>query len=252
MNYRQLIGKSISVFFENLINFLVVIAVNMIIVSLLELIGPGDGFLQNSVDNISFTRFLKINQDANLSNMTLFLYDYLQTFILNIFIGANFMAILDLLRGYSYGIMEIVDKIKYYFSQLVPLSAMLTLLIKVLGLVPVIGGILVLVAYLGLLFIFFLLEDYSELEIIDYLKLSYELTKGHKLRLGIMILLIYFIPVAIVTGILFLFIPMLIFGIGPILLIPALLLISFPIIATTMITMIAITIYYEENFVELN
>lgn len=250
MNYISLIGKSFSIFLKNIKDFLVVIVVFIILGSILDLIGPSESILENPMRIIGQRNIFDFTRGPGLGNMTAFTYDYLRSFILNIFLGANFMALLDLLRGYSYGILEIKDKIVHFASVLVPVAAIYTLIAKILGLVPIIGGILGIVAYFALIFTFFLIEDYSDMDAIDYLKFSYELTNGHKLNLAIIAVLINILPIIVVILLITLIAPLIFLGGISVIYILLILIFALPIFTSTMMTMLAISIYYEENFVK--
>lgn len=248
MNYTSLIGKSFSIFLKNIKDFIIVIVVFMILGAVLDTIGPSEGILENPMRMLGRRNIF--NRGRGLGNMTLFAYDYLRSLILNIFLGANFMALLDLLRGYSYGVLEIKDKIVNYASVLVPVAAIYTLVAKIIGIVPIIGGILGIVAYFALIFTFFLIEDYSDMDTVDYLKFSYELTKGHKLKLAILTLLINILPIIIIILLIGIISPLIFLGGISFLYIPIILVFILPIFTSTMMTMLAISIYYEENLVK--
>lgn len=255
MSTMSIIKEAISILLRYFFKFLMVIILYIVIMGILESIAPKstiDVFDYPS-ENITFTNIFNSIRGPGLNNMTSFSFDILKNIISNILIGANFMAILDLLRGYSYGVGEVKDKIMHYYPVLIPVAAIYTLVLKILGLVPIIGSILVMIAYFALLFIYFLVEDYPELNPMDYLKLSYEITNGHKLKLVFLWIMIMIVPIILAFIILFLLIPSLLIGglAAAVIVIPIFMIVLIPTLATTTLMMIAITIYYERNIIKI-
>lgn len=249
MSSTEIIKKAITTFFRHLKDFIIVIIVFAIITGILGSIRSGDSLeiLENplrSLNSRNLMSFTRTRGDSLIS----FLYSFLKDTIINLLIGANFMAILDLIRGYTYGVGEIKDKITHYYPILIPVAALYTAIIKLLGLIPIIGWIIGIILYFALLFVYFLLEDYPDMEPIEYLKLSYELTKGHKLNLALLWLMVMIIPIVLSIIIVFIFVPSLIYGGGFVLIFLLFLLGLTSIIATSSLFMIATTIYYDNTF----
>lgn len=246
MTYSEIIKKTFATVIRNLIDFAIVIIVFSILNALLEILVPGQGLLKNlGIGNFPSVIFGTKSRSV-MGNMTDFVFQTIRMFIINTFVGANYMAMLDFLRGYTYGIREIKEKIQHFYPILIPVVALYTLADQFIGLVPIIGGILSLIVRLALMFIYFLIEDYPDLGPMDYLKLSYELTDGYKFKMAITVLIFSVLPMIFVILLTIGAIPGIILG-GAVVILPILLLALIPIFISNFLASIAITIFYEEE-----
>lgn len=176
----------------------------------------------------------------------LFSYNLIQHFVSYLVLGANSLALLDLVRGWDYSIHTVIEKFKENYPTIIILSLILALLNSILGKIPVIGSLLGLILTLGFSYVFFLIEDGNIEYTIDYFKTSYRLSQGHKLYIFILETLYVILPyiIIIVTSIVLLPGIILTFGLlGLVIAFLWLLLSAFFHLLSTL----GLTIYYHNN-----
>lgn len=247
MTKLEIVQEAFYRLLRNIINFIIVIVVISVLEGLISALGPNRVVLEKEIRNFSITSLFKVFSGFGGRGISYFFYELFKETMTNILYGANYLAILDMLRGYSYGLGEVMDKVKYYYPKLIPVAIIYTLILNVLNIVPIIGWIGVLVLSFAFVPVYFLIEDYPNLEISDYFKLSYELTRGHKLNLFFLTLMVGLVPAIVIIVLGISIFPLIFSGLGVVLLIPLLIVLFIPMMAISMLIYIAYAIYYEVN-----
>lgn len=242
MGIIETIKASISVFFRNFkdifITFIIIAIIEWILALVLsQVFGGVDMALDNYKD------YLTGIKSTNKNSIN---YQLITVFISNLVKGANSLAILDLIRGGSYGLSEVFSKLKDHTKSIMGIAGILTLIDVFLNMVPLIGVILSFVAFAAFAYVFYLIEDYDGLGIVDNFKASYELTKGYKFNIFLLQILYGILPFLLVLVFILFLIPLAISGLWELGFI-FFLLITILSTFTNFLLVIGITLYYESN-----
>lgn len=244
MGLFDIIKKSLGIFVSNFKDMLIAVIVFSIFRAvlnsiLISIFGDGSG-------NLLSTSNMMDVMDSSSGSIDSFSYRFIIYFTDYLILGANFMAMLGLIRRGEYNIGLVFEKFKENLSDIVIVSGILALISVLFESIPVIGFIITVVVIPGLIYSYFLLEDDYENSPINSLMNSYRLTNGHKFNLVILVILIRVFPFILGAIIIATLFPFFLMGVG---LISILLMIGTFIFSSfiDMITSIALTIYYEVN-----
>lgn len=194
MSYSENIRKTLRLFMRNLGTILLV----YLILSLI-------GFITASTLNISFgfnildkSNIQSMAKDlANDSSTKSFFYTLLQGTLSLSILGTNQIGLLNLLRGGGYSINGLVEIFKNNYKDILLVAFLITFISKLVGLIPILGGIVAIIASLAFCFSFFLIYDFKAKGPDSYLKGSANITNGHKLRLFILNIIYGFVPIVL-------------------------------------------------------
>lgn len=244
MGLFDIIKKSLGIFVNNFKDMLIAVIVFSIFRAvlnsiLISIIGDGSG-------NLLTTSNMMDVMDSSSGSIDSFSYRFISSFTDYLILGANFIAMLGLIRRGEYNIGLVFEKFKENLSDIVIVSGILALISVLFESIPVIGFIITVVVIPGLIYSYFLLEDDYENSPINSLMNSYRLTNGHKFNLVILVFFIRVFPFILGAIIIATLFPFFLMGLG---LISILLMIGTFIFSSfiDMITSIALTIYYEVN-----
>lgn len=239
MNISENLKKTFAIILNNLTEIIIVLVV-------LGLIRFASLLILKSILGINTLSAFNKDNIMNYAVKIPLYYKVLEETIMLSILGANQMAILDLVRGKHYSLSLVKEKFVEKYSQILVVALIVAIITSVLGKVWIVGGILKIIAGLALAFSFYLIEDFEADSPLGYVKGSYELSKGHKLNLFLIKIIYSILPILLL---LFLIIPSFIvggLGLG-ILAIFGTALLS---VLVEIITQVAMTIYYEENVIE--
>lgn len=194
MLYSKNIRKTLGLFMQNLGTILLV----YLILSLI-------GFITARTLNISFgfnildkSNIQSMAKDlANNSSTKSFFYTLVQGTLSLSILGTNQIGLLNLLRGGRYSINTLLDIFKNSYKDILLVAFLITFISKLVGLIPILGGIVEIIASLAFCFSFFLIYDFKAKGPDSYLKGSANLTNGHKLRLFILNIIYGILPITI-------------------------------------------------------
>lgn len=202
MNISGIVSQTFDVFKKNfkdiIIVFLAIFLIMLVIQSLF------------SFDTVKEVRTEYYNDDGNkieaitkeiggTNKGEIGIFNLLIEFIRQIIYGANYMALLTLLRGGEYNPRAVYEKGLENIRLLVPVAGIYAIIVYALGIIPIIGGILALIASIALAFVYFAVEDFEGDNPIDFFKLSYKMTSGHKINIFILNLIFQIIPIIVIV-----------------------------------------------------
>lgn len=226
----------LSKFFDLLIALVVIAVVRSIITGILiRILGIGSYSQEYLTSNFIF------NYEIGGYD---FYFSLVNEFVVNVFLGANYLALLELIRGGDYSIGLVFEKLKEYYPQIIVLSLIYSIIISALKLVPILGSIVAIIAQVAFAYIYFLIEDMENEGIVDHFRLSYELTNGHKINLFLMTLIYKLIPIVIIFVVTIFTMPLIILSLG---------LLGFPLVigyiilssSISIMTSIGLSLYYD-------
>ena len=199
MTYSKNIRKTLGIFMKNLGTILLV----YIILSLI-------GFISASTLNISFgfnildkSNIQSMAKElANDSSTKSFFYILVQGTLSLSILGTNQIGLLNLLRGGRYSISGLIEIFKNNYKDILLVAFLITFISKLVGLIPILGGIVAIIASLAFCFSFFLIYDFKAKGPDSYLKGSANLTNGHKFRLFVLNIIYGILPIAIGSALL--------------------------------------------------
>ena len=239
MSYSENIRKTLRLFIANLgtilLVYLILSVIGFISASLLN-VSYGFNMLDKSIVQ-SMARDL-----AEESSVKSFFYILFQGTLSLSILGTNQIGLLNLLRGGGYSIRGLIEIFKSSYKDILLVAFLITFISRLVGLIPILGGILLVVVSLTFCFSFFLIYDFKAKGPDSYLKGSANLTNGHKLRLFILNILYGFVPIilGVVLAIISIVSKSLSLGIGGVII--TILLLTL----TSLLSTIGQSIYYDE------
>lgn len=194
MLYSKNIRKTLRIFMANLGTILLV----YLILSLI-------GFVTARLLNVSYgfnmldkSNFQSMARDlAEESSTKSFFYTLVQGTLSLSILGTNQIGLLNLLRGGRYSVNTLLEIFKNNYKDILLVAFLITFISRLVGLIPILGGILVVVVSLAFCFSFFLIYDFKAKGPDSYLKGSANLTNGHKFRLFILNMIYGILPITI-------------------------------------------------------
>lgn len=248
MDYSEIISQTFDVFKKNFKDIIIVFLIIFLIFLVIESLFSFDTVkeVQTEYYNEDGNKIKEITKEIGGTNTgKLGIFDLVIEFLKQIIYGANFMALLAFLRGGEYNIRTVYEKGLNNIRILAPVAGIYALIIYILGVIPIIGPLLSLIASIALAFVYFEIEDFEGDSPIDFFKLSYKMTYGHKMNIFILNLILQIIPILILVVLIVLLISSLIgLVIGAFLGIIVLPLIVG--IISTLLYSIGLTIYYDK------
>lgn len=181
--------------------FLIIGVIGGILNSILDGIFPTYDNL-NYLNNFTESSYFAVEQPT--SNMII--KSFISSIITSALGGALSIAILKYLRNphtvynRKFSIDKLFEQISLYPKELFIVALVLSVIITLLGMVPIVGFLLIIIASLVFAFVYFAIVDVNSNNLGDIFRLSVEKTNGRKLDIVLMFLKYYLVPIIVMLG----------------------------------------------------
>lgn len=181
--------------------FLIIGVIGGILNSILDGIFPTYDNL-NYLNNFTESSYFAVEQPT--SNMII--KSFISSIITSALGGALSIAILKYLRNphtvynRKFSIDKLFEQISLYPKELFIVALVLSVINTLLGMVPIVGFLLTIIASLVFAFVYFAIVDVNSNNLGDIFRLSVEKTNGRKLDIVLMFLKYYLVPIIVMLG----------------------------------------------------